>query len=60
MALLNDLGDHEKYVPCYRCGISMGLFYDSDRVFCADCNHPDLIGVFHLLDYQFLFESEAA
>lgn len=36
------------------------MFYDSARVFCADCNHPDLIGVFRLLDYQFLFESEAA
>lgn len=50
----------EKYVPCFRCGISMGLFYDSDRVFCTDCSYPDLLGVFRLLDYSYIFESEAA
>lgn len=49
----------EKYVPCYRCGISMGLFYDSARVFCTDCDSPDLIGVFRMLDYSYIFEGAA-
>ena len=52
--------DYEKYVTCYRCGIIMGLFYDSDRVFCRDCSYPELIGVFRMLDYSYIFESEAA
>lgn len=51
--------DYEKYVVCFRCGITMGLFYDSERVFCRDCNSPDLIGVFRLLDYSYIFEGEA-
>lgn len=48
--------DYEKYVPCYRCGIIMGLFYDSARVFCRDCLCPELIGVFRMKDYSWLFE----
>lgn len=48
------------YVTCYRCGINVGMFYEADTVFCRDCNHPDLIGVFRLLDYSYIFESEAA
>lgn len=50
--------DADKYVLCYRCGINMGLWVDSERVFCADCNHPDLIGVFRPVSYQWIFEGE--
>lgn len=51
--------DYEKYVTCYRCGINMGLFYDSARVFCVDCDYADLIGVFRMLDYSYIFEGAA-
>lgn len=51
--------DHDKYVPCFRCGINMGLFYDSGRVFCRDCDYADLIGVFRLVDYSYIFEGAA-
>ena len=56
MVVRMEMTDSDKYVPCYRCGINMGLWADSERVFCKDCNHPDLIGVFRPLDYGWIFE----
>lgn len=47
------------YQVCYRCGINFAVPAWSVASFCRDCNHPDLIGVFRLLDYSYIFESEA-
>lgn len=46
------------YQCCYRCGISFAVPDYSVAVFCRDCNHPDLIGVFRPLDYGWIFEGE--
>ena len=56
MVVRMEVTDSDKYVPCYRCGINMGLWAGAERVFCCDCNHPDLIGVFRPLDYGWIFE----
>jgi len=58
MVVRMEMTDSNKYVPCYRCGINMGLWADSERVFCPDCRYPDLIGVFEMDDYAWLFERE--
>lgn len=46
------------YQLCYRCGIDFGIPDYSVAVFCRDCLHPDLIGVFRPVSYQWIFEGD--
>lgn len=46
------------YQVCYRCGINLAVPAWSVAVFCHDCFHPDLIGVFRLQNYGFIFEGD--
>ena len=50
--------DNTEYAQCYRCGIRFEAADAYVAVFCRDCLHPDLIGVFRPVDYSFIFEGE--
>ena len=54
----NSTNDGLFYQVCYRCGINFAVPGWSVAVFCRDCFHPDLIGVFRPVDYSFKKKNE--
>lgn len=50
--------DYEKYVCCFRCGISGASPKADGLQFCCDCNSRDLLGVFYPDDFGWIFDGE--